>query len=112
MKNIFLLLTMLTLISCSESEPFKFDPDEVSRVEVFQEDLGEKVSMLPDFQNTFLQDLSIATKTEPIQFAKTYRIEIEYKDGKIETILSNGIFHQKEGCYSSQENLIEKYKID
>ncbi len=103
------LLCLFILTSCSVQKGLAFKVSKVEEVEFFQEYSGEKFKMNDTTKKMFLRDLNNAIETDSIAYLKTYKIFIHYKNGKIDTLFTNGYVYRNKKGFITKENLIEKY---
>ena len=110
MKPLFFLIIFTLLTSCFQNRTLNFNTNEIDHIEVYKGFQGNKVAMKEGFENELIIDLNKATYLGPTKYAKTHRILIYYKHKKSDTIYTSGIIHGFNGCYKSENNIIEKYK--
>ena len=112
MKLTLLLSTILILISCNSSVQKSnfYEFSEVEKIEVFNGFPGEKVSMKQNFERKLIADLNNHENIGPRKFQKSYRILIHKKNGKTDTLRTNGkIFKGHKKTFEVKENLLDKY---
>lgn len=96
------------MVSCSSTQKIGIIEGSVEKVEVFQAD--KTVEMKEGFEDQLIQDLNNSKYVGPTKFMKTHWILIYHFNGSVDSVLTNGIVHQYNGWYKSEENLIEKYR--
>jgi len=102
-------LCFITITSCAVKKQLTFEPSKIEKIEVYQGYPGREIKMEDGFEKEFISDLNESKEVRPTKYMKTHRFLIYNKNGKIDTILTNGTIHQYKGWYRSNENLIEKY---
>ena len=109
MKLLSHILILLVLTSCNAQKPISIDFSKVNKIEVYQGYPGTKIKMKDDFEKEFIFDLNESKNVGPTKYMKTHRVLIHYKNGEIDTLLTNGTIHQFNGWSKSKIDLLEKY---
>lgn len=109
MKLLLQTLFIVVLVSCKAQKSISIDFSSLDKIEVYQGYPGTKIKMKDGFEKEFIFDLNESKDAGPTKYIKTHRIQIYHKNGKIDTLLTNGTIHQFNGWHKSKTDLLEKY---
>jgi len=112
MKNLKYILYLLIFVSCGAQKKLTFKPSKIEKIEVVSRFLDEKVEMKNNFKEDFIADLNKSSNVEIERNINSHIIFVYSKNGKIDTLLTDGYIYQDKRFYESKENLIEKYAIE
>ncbi len=112
MKKIKYIFFLSIITSCSVQKDFLFKASSIEKVEFFQEYSGEKFTMNNKEKKMFLKGINNAIKTDSTAYLQTYKIFMHHKNGKIDTLLTNGRVYRNKNGFITKENLIEKYVLE
>ncbi|QCE40145.1 hypothetical protein [Psychroserpens sp. NJDZ02] len=112
MKNLKYILCLFIFTSCNSPKQLTFKTSKIDKVEVISRYLGKKTQMKAGFKEDFIADLNKSSTVTTEDNISTHKILIYKKNGKIDTLLTDGFLYQNKGFYKSKENLITKYSIE
>ncbi len=105
------MFSLFLMISCiPKTKYLNLNSSDITKIEIIPFN-SEKYILENEEKDDLISKLNESKKDGPYKYMKTHRILFFYKNGKIDTVLSNGkILQIKSTWYVSDKNYLETYK--